>query len=59
MSQLCGNRSFDQHGDSRAHRSLCDYLAGTVVVHDPDRVVHEGNPGPGQLKSRWPALNRL
>jgi uncharacterized RDD family membrane protein YckC len=22
---------------SRAHRSVGDYLAGTVVVHDPDR----------------------
>jgi uncharacterized RDD family membrane protein YckC len=27
---------------SRAHKSLGDYLAGTVVVHDPDRVL----PGP-------------
>lgn len=24
---------------SRADRSLGDYLAGTVVVHDPDRVL--------------------
>lgn len=27
---------------SRAHKSLGDYLAGTVVLHDPDRVL----PGP-------------
>lgn len=27
---------------TRAHMSLGDYLAGTVVVHDPDRVL----PGP-------------
>jgi hypothetical protein len=31
---------------SRAHMSLGDYLAGTVVVHDPDRVLQRGLPGP-------------
>jgi uncharacterized RDD family membrane protein YckC len=31
---------------TRAHMSLGDYLAGTVVVHDPDRVL------PGPLSSR-------
>jgi uncharacterized RDD family membrane protein YckC len=31
---------------SRAHRSVGDYLAGTVVVHDPDRVLLKGTPCP-------------
>jgi uncharacterized RDD family membrane protein YckC len=31
---------------SRAHRSLGDHLAGTVVVHDPDRVLPKGTPDP-------------
>jgi hypothetical protein len=31
---------------SRAHRSMGDYLAGTVVVHDPDRVLLKGTPYP-------------
>jgi uncharacterized RDD family membrane protein YckC len=34
---------------SRAHRSVGDYLAGTVVVHDPDRILPRGNPVPGRL----------
>lgn len=34
---------------SRAHRSVGDYLAGTVVVHDPDRVLRR-DPVSGQLK---------
>jgi uncharacterized RDD family membrane protein YckC len=31
---------------SRAHRSLGDYLAGTVVVHDPDRILPRGAQNP-------------
>lgn len=31
---------------SRAHRSVGDYLAGTVVVHDPDRVLLRETPYP-------------
>jgi uncharacterized RDD family membrane protein YckC len=31
---------------SRAHRALGDYLAGTVVVSDPDRILLRGTPYP-------------